>query len=115
MRFIVSFLLTAVVSYAAGFYFPWWSIAVAAFLIAVIIPQKPGITFLCAFFSLFFLWSGLSFFISRNNENILAHKLSLLIFNYDSPLILLILTGLTGGLVAGLAGLAGSYLRHRAN
>lgn len=113
MKFVVSFLLMAFVSYAAGFYFPWWSIAIVVFIIAVIIPQKPLKTFLCAFFSLFFLWSGLSYFISRNNENILAHKLSLLVFNFDSPVILLIFTGLIGGLVAGFAGLAGSYLRYR--
>ena len=113
MKFFLSFIVMGILSFISCMYLPWWSIAVIVFLIALLIPQNPWKTFLCAFVSLFVLWSGLSFWISNNNENILAHKISLLLFNFDSPLFLIFITGLTGGIVAGFAGLAGSFLRSK--
>ncbi len=114
MRFIISFLLTAVLSYIACIYFPWWSFAIAAFVVAVIIHQKPGKTFLCGFLSLFLLWAGLSFWLSYNNGHILASKLSLLFYTGNSYLFI-ILTGIIGGLVGGFAALAGSFVRKKSN
>jgi hypothetical protein len=75
MKFIVSILLIAMLSFAASLYLPWWVIAVAGFIVAFFIPQKSGLAFLSGFLALFFLWSLLSFYISNANENILAHKI----------------------------------------
>ena len=71
MKFIVAFLLTALLGYAAGFYFPWWSIAIAAFIVAVAIPQKPLKAFLSGFLSLFVLWVVLALYIDMENQHIL--------------------------------------------
>jgi hypothetical protein len=111
MKFIISFILTAVLSFAACLYLPWWSIAIAAFVVAALIPQRPGKAFLTGFLALFFLWAALSFWISNNNEHLLAHKISLLIFKMDSPYVLILATASIGALVAGLAALSGSLLR----
>lgn len=61
MKFFVSLLLTALLSFAACLYLPWWSIALAAFLVAALVPQKPFRSFLAGFAALFLLWGGLSF------------------------------------------------------
>jgi len=111
MKFIVSLVLTALVSFVGCLYLPWWSIAVAAFLVATLIPQKPFRSFLAGFTALFLLWGGLSYFISRANEHILAHKISMLMIKSDNPYLLMLATALVGALVAGLAALTGSYLR----
>lgn len=111
MKFIVAFILTALLSYAAGLYFPWWSIAIAAFVVAALIPQKPFKAFITGFIALLLLWGGLSFWMSNNNEHILAHKVSQLILKMDNPYLLVLATALIGALVAGFAALAGSYLR----
>ena len=37
MKFIVSILLTALLSFAIGFYMSWWSLALASFLVALFI------------------------------------------------------------------------------
>ena len=111
MKFSISLILTALLSFAACLYFPWWSIAVAAFIVAVLIPQKPGKAFLTGFVSLLLLWGGLSFWISTNNEHILAHKISVLMLKMDNPYLLILATALIGALVAGFAALTGSYLR----
>ena len=111
MKFFTSILLTALLSFAACLYLPWWSIAVVAFIVAALIPQKPGKAFLTAFIALFILWFALCFFLSSANNNVLAHKVSILIIKMDKPYLLMTVSALIGSLVAGLAGLSGSYLR----
>ena len=111
MKFIVSLILTALLSFAACLFLPWWSIALAAFLVAALIPQRPGKAFITGFVALFLLWGGLGFWISNANEHILAHKVSLLMINMDNPYLLMLATAVIGALVAGFAALAGSFLR----
>ena len=111
MKFIVSIILVALLSFGACIYFPWWSIAITAFIVAALIPQDPGMSFLSGFFALFLLWGILSFWISSSNDHILAHKVSLLILKIDSPYLLIFATALIGGMVAGMAAMAGSFLR----
>ena len=111
MKFFFAFILTILLSFAACLFLPWWSIAIAAFIVAALIPQKPFKAFLTGFIALFLLWGGLSFWMSNNNDHILAHKISQLILKMDNPIALILATAVMGALVAGLAALAGSYLR----
>ena len=111
MKFIISILLIALLSAAACLYLPWWSIAVVALIVSALIPQRSGKAFLTGFIALFMLWGGLAWYISDNNNNLLAHKVSVIILTQDNPLLLIIATALIGALVAGFAALTGSYLR----
>ena len=111
MRFFVSLLLTALLSFAACLYLPWWSIAIAAFVVAAVIPQAAVKSFLTGFTALFLLWGGLSFWISNNNEHLLAHKVSMVLLKMDNPWVLIFATAIIGALVAGFGALSGSFLR----
>jgi hypothetical protein len=111
MKFIISVILTALLSFAACLYLPWWSIAIVSFGVAFLIPQNPWKAFSSAFFALFLLWGCLSFWISYNNQHLLAHKISLLILQLDEPYLLILITALIGALVSGLSALSGSFLR----
>ena len=111
MRFFVSLLLTALLSFAACLYLPWWSIAIAAFVVAAVIPQAAVKSFLTGFTALFLLWGGLSFWISNNNDHLLAHKVSMLLLKMDNPWVLIFATAIIGALVAGFGALSGSFLR----
>lgn len=113
MKFVVSVILTIIMSFTSCLFFPWWSIVIIAFLIAILIPQGPGKSFLTGFLALFIFWTLLSFWISTNNDHILAHRVSMLLFKKDSPPVLIIVTGLIGGLVAGFGAMTGSYARPR--
>jgi hypothetical protein len=92
----------------------WWSIAIACFVVAALIRQRPAIAFLTGFLALFILWGGLSFLISYNNEHLLAHKVSILLFKTDNPYLLIIITGFIGAIVGAFAALTGSFLRLKA-
>ncbi|MBW7891400.1 MAG: hypothetical protein H3C48_10335 [Chitinophagaceae bacterium] len=111
MKFIIAIVLTALVSFLAGLYTPWWTIAVAAFLVPFIIIQKPYMAFLAGFIAIFLLWGGLSFWISSQNNHLLAHKIAVVIIKSDAPWLLIGLTALTGGVVAAFSALSGALLR----
>ena len=115
MKFIVSIILIAALSFALGLYFPWWTIVIPAFIIPLIIRQRNGISFLAGFLSIFFLWGIFTAIISTNNNHILAHKASMLILKNDSPWLLIIVTALIGGVVAGFASLSSSLLINNNN
>jgi hypothetical protein len=111
MKFFVSLLLTVLLSFAACLYLPWWSIAIAAFIVAALIPQSAVKSFLTGFTALFLLWGALSFWISNNNEHLLAHKVSMVLLKMDNPWVLIFATAIIGALVAGFGALSGSFLR----
>lgn len=111
MKFIVTILLIALSSFAACLYLPWWSIAIAAFLVSFLIPIKPGLAFLAGFISVFLLWGTISFVLSYNNQHILAQKLSLLILKSNNSILLILLTAILGAVVAGFAALCGRLSR----
>ncbi len=110
-KFIVAFLLNITLSIAAGLYFPWWSVAVAAFVVGLAIPQKSLPAFLCGFLALFVCWGGMAWRLSSGNEHILAHRISQLMIKRDSPELLILLTGLIGALIGGFSTLTGCLIR----
>jgi hypothetical protein len=110
-KFIISLLLIALVSFAVGLYFPWWTIAIVSFLVSLLIYQKPGIAFTSGFIALFVLWGSLAWFRSLANDHILANKMSLLILKSNSPGTLIFLTTLIGAIIGGMAALTGSLVR----
>ena len=111
MKFITAILLIGLICFVSCIYFPWWNIAIVSFLVGWFIPQKPLWSFLSAFLSLFILWFGLTYWISHENGDILAHKISLLILKKDNPFMLMFLSAVIGGLVAGFSSLSASLLR----
>src|SRR4030095_11042417 len=112
MKFFNSVLLTALLSFIAGIYIPyWWFFAVVAFLVAVLIHQRGFKAFFAGFLGLFILWFILSFGMDIANDGVLSVKIALLLPLGGSKWMLLIVTAIIGGLVAGFAALSGSYLR----
>ena len=110
MKFIVSVLLSALLSYALGIFLPWWSIAIAGLSIGYFIPQKRFFSFLSVFLGVALFWGIFAFFISLNNEHILAKRVALLVVKKESPILLLVITALIGGLTAGISALTGRSL-----
>lgn len=111
MKFIVSIVLTALLSFAFGIFLPWWSIAIAALVVAFAIHQTPWKAFLTGFLGVFLLWFLLVLSINTANDSILAAKVSVIILKSDSPAALMLVTALIGGVVGGFGALTGSLMR----
>ncbi len=111
MRFILSVLLIALLSYIAGLYLPWWSIAIVAFAVCLLITQSLGAAFLSGFTGIFLLWAVLAVWIDSKNESLLSQKIAQLFPLGGSSVLLIIVTALVGGLVGGFAAMSGAALR----
>jgi hypothetical protein len=111
MRLLVAILLTSLLSFVAGLFFPWWSLAIAAFLVAVIVQQRSGKAFLAGFLGVFLLWGLLAFIIDTRNEGYLSARIAELLPLGGKALLLILVTAFIGGLVGGFGAMTGSFLR----
>lgn len=110
MRFVLSLLLTAVLSFVAGLFLPWWSVAIVAFLVAALIPQRLGPAFLSALLGVVIIWAVHFTWIDVKNGSRLSQEIAELFQLGGSSALLIIVSALIGGLVAGFAAMAGSSL-----
>ena len=112
MKFLLATILTALLSFIAGIYVPlWWSFALVALLVALLIHQRAGRAFFAGFLGLFILWFILIFWMDNGNDGVLSVKIASLLPLGGSKWTLIIVTAIIGGLIAGFAALSGSYLR----
>ena len=110
MKFLISTLLIVLLSFLSGLYLPWWGIALAAFLVSALVPQRPGLSFLSGFLALFLLWASLAWAMDASNNSILSVKIAQILPLGGSSFLLILVTALVGALVGGGAALTASYL-----
>jgi hypothetical protein len=110
-KYILSIVVTGLIGFLAGLYMPWWGIAIAAFVVSAAIPQKPAFSFLSGFLGIFLLWEVLAWWIDNKNNGILSQKIATILPLGGSSVLLIVVTSVIGGLVAGFAALAGTYMR----
>lgn len=111
MKFFVALILTALLCFVVGLYFPWWGIAPVAFGVALLIHQKAWKAFLSGFAGAFLLWVVLAWWIDAENGRNLSSKIGELIGIGSNSFLLIIITGTVAGIVSGGAALSGSFLR----
>jgi hypothetical protein len=114
MKFILSIVLVALVTYAIGIYgnLPWWSFVVTNLIIAIALPIKPIQSFLAGALGVGALWAGLAFGIDMANNHILSSKVAQILPLGGSYIALIIVTAFVGALLGGLASLTGSFVRN---
>ncbi|HVW98800.1 MAG TPA: hypothetical protein VHA56_22725 [Mucilaginibacter sp.] len=104
------FFIILILTFASGYFLPWWVVAIAAFLPAFFIGKTPGKSFLAGFSAIFIVWTVLALFKSIPNDNILAARVATL-FQLPNWVLLLLITALIGGLVGGMAAMSGVLLK----
>ena len=106
----INFLMTLILAIVLSQFLPWWSIMISAFLAAVIAPLKKFKVFWMPFLAIALLWIIHSFWLSNSNDFILAKKISTLLTLGGNPYVLILVTGIFGGLAAGVAGVFGKQV-----
>jgi hypothetical protein len=97
-----------------SYFFPWWSTAIVAFLWGLIINPNSKQGALILFFTLFFIWVGVALYLNLNNNELMSQRMAE-ILKVGSPWVLILITGMIGGLVGLLPGMAGIFLRKLKN
>jgi len=108
-NFIISIVLIAIIAGILQSFFPWWVVAIAAFIIGYFVKQNAFAAFAAGFISVFIVWVVYAYMLSSANEHLLVGKVAELMkdLTKGSVTTLFIMTGVVGGLVAGFAALTG--------
>lgn len=103
----LNFLATIILALVFSFFLPWWSIMVAAFITGFLMSLKKAAVFFVPFLAILLFWVVYSFMISSGNDFTLAKKIAVLLPLGGNAYLLLLVTGIVGGLAAGIAGVFG--------
>lgn len=110
MRTILQILLILLLARLLSFFLPWWSLAPAAFIIGLLLARKSGGAFLAGFLGIFLLWGAYAYLYNLENDGLLAGKMGELLGGL-SPLLMILVTAVLGGLLGGLASLSGFWAK----
>ncbi|MFA6278051.1 MAG: hypothetical protein WC622_14960 [Pedobacter sp.] len=104
------FLVIIIASFLLQMVLPWWVIIIISFATCGLIGKTGKISFWQPFLAIFVLWLGMALFKSLPNHNVLVTRVAEMLSVKLWPLVLLITT-LLGGLVAGISGYCGHHFR----
>jgi hypothetical protein len=109
MKFVFQVIFICLTAYVLELFFPWWTIAIAAFIFGYMLRSKAN--FLAGFLGVGLLWAFKAYLIEANAAAPLTQKVAE-IFSLNKHL-LFALTVFLGGLVGGFAAVTGSLLRKK--
>ncbi|MFC2187822.1 hypothetical protein [Peijinzhouia sedimentorum] len=110
MKFLVKTIIIAAIAYFASQSFPWYSVVIAAFLGSLLIRTSGLVSFVSGFLAIGLLWFTLAWLIDFESGSLLTKKVAA-IFQLSAPLLLVLVTGLVGGIAGGFGALTGTTLR----
>ena len=107
---IINFIATLILALILSLFLPWWSIMTAALATALFIPLKKAAVFFVPFLAILLFWAVYSFMLSSGNDFTLAKRVAVLLSLGANPYALMLVTGIIGGLAAGIAAILGKQL-----
>ena len=110
MRFLIQVALTTLLSSITAQVLPWWSLVICAALVALGLDLNKRPAFWGGFVAISLLWIRTATWIDTKTNAILSSKIAPLL-GLQHPIMLILLTGLLGGLMGGLGALRGQQIR----
>ncbi|MCC1485230.1 hypothetical protein [Winogradskyella immobilis] len=104
---IINFIITIILAFVFSLFLPWWSVMLAGFLSALFVPLKHSSVFFIPFLAIVIFWGIYAFTLSSGNDFILAKRIAVLLPLGGNPYVLILVTGIIGGIAAGLAAIFG--------
>ena len=109
-KILIKIVLTATLAYSFQSVGAWWTVAVAGFLISLIISSNGISSFIGGFLGVALLWFITAFARDVQGDSILTAKVAE-IFSLPNTFLLILVTAIIGGIVGGMGALLGSHLR----
>lgn len=112
LKLIYRILLIAVTATIGQLLLPWWWVApLAAFVVEVVFGKGDRLGFFSGFYGIAIPWMILAFYIDHQNGSVLAQRVLGIFSLPQFGLVLVLVTGLIGGLAGGVSSLAGSWVK----
>lgn len=108
MKKLSNFILTIILGVILSLFLPWWAVMLAAFLSGAIVRLRNVAAFFVPFGAIALLWIVNAWMLSSANDYTLASKIAVLLPLEGNVVLLILVTGVIGGLAAGIAGLFGN-------
>lgn len=105
---VLNFIITIVLAAVFSEFLPWWSVMVAGLLTGLFIPLKKAAVFVVPFLAVALFWIVYAYSLSNANDFTLAKKIAVLLPLDGNVNLLLLITGIVGGLAAGVAAIFGN-------
>jgi hypothetical protein len=109
MRFILQVLITALLCYFIELSLPSWAIVVCIAMVAILVHNHAAASFFSGFVAISLLWMLKAAMIDVYTNSIISTKIIPLL-GFQRPIILILLTGLVGGLLGGFCSLIGQQI-----
>jgi len=107
---IINFIATIILAFVLSFFMPWWSVMVVGFATSLFIPLEKRAVFFMPFLAILVFWFVYSLILSGSNDFTLAKRIAILLPLGGSSFLLMLVTGVIGGLAAGIAAVFGKQL-----
>jgi hypothetical protein len=107
---IINFTATIILAILLSIFLPWWSVMTAALTTALFVPLKKAAVFFVPFLAILLFWIVYSYLLSSGNDFTLAKRIAILLPLGGNPYVLMLVTGVVGGLAAGIAAIFGKQL-----
>jgi hypothetical protein len=101
-----------VLAFASGYFFEWWTVAIAAFIGGAIFGKASGETFSKGMFAVAILWLITVCYHHFSTEGILSNKIAQILPVGGNVGILILVTVFIGGLVGGSGAMSGFLVRN---
>lgn len=111
MKFIIRILAIGALTYFISPFTEWWFGMIAAFFIGFLLPSSALNAFIAGFLGVGLVWLGHSWSLDVSNASSFSTKVSEILKMGDS-FIVVISTGVVGGIAGGFASITGSNFRN---
>lgn len=109
---IKSFIFTFILAAAFSLFLPWWGVMLASFISALLISLKKIKVFFIPFLAISLFWIGHAWYLASSNDFILAKKIAVLLPLSGNSTLLIVITGVIGGVSAGVSSVLGKQCRN---
>lgn len=104
---LINFITTIILALLLSQVLPWWSVMLTGFITAILFSLKKSAVFFVPFLAIASFWMIYAFWLSSSNDFTLAKKIAILLPLQGNPYLLILVTGIVGGLAAGVAAIFG--------
>lgn len=101
-----------ILTFAMGYFFEWWTVAIAAFIGGAVFGKSSGETFLRGMVAVIILWLLMVCYHHFSTHGILSNKIAQILPVGGNVGILMLVTVLIGGLVGGWGAMSGFFVRN---